>query len=49
MNKRDHVSEHEDKNDSNPYDKRFIFQDFPVKRALFVTFSCYGRIPRQYV
>ena len=25
MNKRDHVSEHEDKNDSNPHDKRFIF------------------------
>ena len=49
MNKGDHVSEHEDKNDSNPHDKRFIFQDFPVKRALFVTFSCYGRIPRQYV
>ena len=44
MNKRDHVSEHEDKNDCNPRDKRFIFQDFPVKRALFVTFNVYSVI-----
>ena len=42
MNKGDHVSEHEDKNDSNPHDKRFIFQDFPVKRALFLTFNVYS-------
>lgn len=36
MNKWDHVPEHEERNDCNPHDKRFILQDLPVKRALFL-------------
>ena len=44
MNKGDHVSEHEDKNDSNPRDKRFIFQDFPLSQTCtFCHIQCLKR------
>lgn len=35
MNKRDHVTKHEDENDSDPHQKCFVAQNLPVKQGLF--------------
>lgn len=37
MNEWDHVPKHENKNDGNPHDERFILQNLPIKHALFLS------------
>ena len=40
MNKRDHIAEHKDKNDSDPHQKCFVTQNLPVKQRLCFCLSC---------